>query len=216
MRMAELSERSGVPAPTIRYYLREGLLAPGRLTSPNQAVYDDSHVRRLRLVRALLEVGGLSVEAAKGVITAMEAKSGNEFGVLGQVQYGLSASRSAAPVDLPQAAVGQVNDLIARQGWRVREHNPARASLASALATLQQIGRDELLAALDSYAVAADTLARREADELLALDGDEARAEAVIAATVLGDAVLSALRRLAQESAVAERLEARASDRAPT
>jgi DNA-binding transcriptional MerR regulator len=216
MRMAELSERSGVPAPTIRYYLREGLLAPGRLTSPNQAVYDDSHVRRLRLVRALLEVGGLSVEAAKGVITAMEAKSGNEFGVLGQVQYGLSASRSAAPVDLPRAAVGQVNDLIARQGWRVREHNPARASLASALATLQQIGRDELLAALDSYAVAADTLARREADELLALDGDEARAEAVIAATVLGDAVLSALRRLAQESAVAERLEARASDRAPT
>lgn len=206
MRMAELSERSGVPAPTIRYYLREGLLAPGRLTSPNQAAYDDTHVRRLRLVRALLDVGGLSVEAAKGVISAMEAKSGNEFGVLGQVQYGLSAGRSPAVADLPPAAVNRVNDLIARQGWQVREHNPARTALASALATLQEIGRDELLAALDSYAAAADTLARREADELLALDGEEARAEAVIAATVLGDAVLSALRRLAQESAVAERL----------
>lgn len=216
MRMAELSERSGVPAPTIRYYLREGLLAPGRLTSPNQAAYDDSHVRRLRLVRALLEVGGLSVEAAKGVIAAMQAKSGNEFGVLGQVHYGLSAGRSPALADLPPAAVERVDDLIARQGWRVHEHNPARASLASALATLHQIGRDELLAALDSYAAAADTLARREADELLALDGDDARAEAVIAATVLGDAVLSALRRLAQESAVAERLVLRESDQSST
>jgi DNA-binding transcriptional MerR regulator len=206
MRMAELSERSGVPAPTIRYYLREGLLAPGRLTSPNQAVYDDSHVRRLRLVRALLEVGGLSVEAAKGVVTAMEAKAGNEFGVLGQVQYGLSARRGPAATEPPSAAVERVDDLIARHGWQVREHNPARASLASALATLQEIGRDELLAALDSYASAADTLARREVGELLALDGEEVRAEAVIAATVLGDAVLSALRRLAQESALAERL----------
>ncbi len=206
MRMAELSARSGVPAPTIRYYLREGLLAPGRLTSPNQAAYEDSHVRRLRLVRALLEVGGLSVEVAKGVISAMEAKSGNQFGVLGQVQYGLSAGRSPVGTELPSAAVEQVDDLIAQRGWQVREHNPARASLASALATLQEIGRDELLAALDSYASAAETLARREVGELLALDGEEARAEAVIAATVLGDAVLSALRRLAQESALAERL----------
>ncbi|MEV0952109.1 MerR family transcriptional regulator [Promicromonospora sp. NPDC050249] len=204
--MAELSERSGVPAPTIRYYLREGLLPPGRLTSPNQAAYDDSHVRRLRLVRALLEVGGLSVEGAKGVISAMEAKSGNEFGVLGQVQYGLSAGRSPSVADLPPAALEQVDDLIARRGWRVRDHNPARASLASALVRLQEVGRDELLAALDSYADAAESLARREVDELLALDGDEVRAEAVVAATVLGDAVLSALRRLAQESAVAQRL----------
>jgi hypothetical protein len=55
-------------------------------------------------------------------------------------------------------------------------------------------------------------MARREAHELLTLHGDDARAEAVIAATVLGDAVLSALRRLAQESAVADRLEPREHD----
>ena len=30
MRLAELSERSGVPTATIKYYLREGLLPPGR------------------------------------------------------------------------------------------------------------------------------------------------------------------------------------------
>ena len=53
MRIAELSRDSGVPVPTIKYYVREGLLPPGELTSPNQAQYDASHLRRLRLIRAL-------------------------------------------------------------------------------------------------------------------------------------------------------------------
>ena len=63
VRMAELSERSGVPIPTIRYYIREGLLPAGRLTSPNQADYDDSHVRRLGLIRAMVEVGEIPIAA---------------------------------------------------------------------------------------------------------------------------------------------------------
>ena len=35
MRIAELSQTTGVPVPTIKYYLREGLLPSGELTSPN-------------------------------------------------------------------------------------------------------------------------------------------------------------------------------------
>ena len=46
MRIAELSQKTGVPVPTIKYYLREGLLPAGELTSPNQAHYDDRHVQR--------------------------------------------------------------------------------------------------------------------------------------------------------------------------
>jgi DNA-binding transcriptional MerR regulator len=206
--MAELSSRSGVPAPTIRFYLREGLVEPGRLTSPNQAVYGESHVRRLRLVRALLEIGGLSVEAARAVIAAMESKSGNDFAVLGQVQYGLSPARRSSASESTGDALDEVDALIARQGWRVRAPNPARQSLAEVLTTLQAIGRTEILDAVDDYARAADELARREVDELLDIDGDEARAEAVIAAAVLGDAMLSALRRLAQESTLASRIAA--------
>ena len=49
MRIAELSRQSGVPVPTIKYYLREGLLPAGELTSPNQASYGETHLRRLRL-----------------------------------------------------------------------------------------------------------------------------------------------------------------------
>ena len=47
MRIAELSRRSGVSVPTIKYYLREGLLAAGERTGPNQARYDEAHLRRL-------------------------------------------------------------------------------------------------------------------------------------------------------------------------
>ncbi|MYU47619.1 MerR family transcriptional regulator, partial [Streptomyces sp. SID7803] len=52
MRLSELSERSGIATATIKYYLREGLLPPGERLSATQAEYDESHLRRLRLVRA--------------------------------------------------------------------------------------------------------------------------------------------------------------------
>jgi hypothetical protein len=140
------------------------------------------------------------------VITAMESKSGNDFAVLGQVQYGLSPARRSGAPQVTGDALAEVDALIARQGWRVRERNPARQSLAEVLTTLRAIGRTEILDAVDDYARAADGLARREVEELLDIDGEDARAEAVIAAGMLGDAMLSALRRLAQESALASRI----------
>lgn len=45
MRLAELSRRSGVSTATIKYYLREGLLPPGRQVNPTTAEYDDGHLQ---------------------------------------------------------------------------------------------------------------------------------------------------------------------------
>src|ERR1700682_1693022 len=87
VRIAELSRDSGVPVPTIKYYVREGLLKPGELTSPNQAQYDDSHLRRLRLIRALTEVGRLSVAAVRYLLAAAGAQSTSLHDALGKVQY---------------------------------------------------------------------------------------------------------------------------------
>lgn len=39
VRMAELSRITGVSVPTIKYYVREGVLAPGEAISKNQALY---------------------------------------------------------------------------------------------------------------------------------------------------------------------------------
>ena len=72
MRISELSSQTGVPVATIKFYLRENLLHEGVRTAATQAQYDQTHVARLRLIRALLGPGGLSVAAARQVIRAIE------------------------------------------------------------------------------------------------------------------------------------------------
>ncbi|MBA0051768.1 MerR family transcriptional regulator [Streptomyces sp. AJS327] len=75
MRLAELSERSGVPTATIKFYLREGLLPPGERVNARQSRYEEDHLRRLRLVRALIQVGGMSVATAREVLTVVDDDS---------------------------------------------------------------------------------------------------------------------------------------------
>jgi DNA-binding transcriptional MerR regulator len=72
MRISELSSRTEIPVATIKFYQRENLLHDGVLTAATQAQYDQSHVARLRLIRALIGPGGLSIAAAHQVIQAIE------------------------------------------------------------------------------------------------------------------------------------------------
>jgi DNA-binding transcriptional MerR regulator len=203
MRMTELSQRSGVPIPTIRYYLREGLLPPGQFTSPNQATYDDTHVHRLTLIRAMVEVGEMPIASVRKLFLHLETKEGNEFGTLGLVQYALVRDLSPSA---DSDALARVQDLLDRLGWQVREHNPARSVLAAAIETLERLGYDDVLGLLDHYAAAAGELAADEVDLVLARDGLEDRAGAVVVTGILGDAMLGALRRLAQENVTSTRL----------
>ena len=72
MRISDLAAAAGVPVGTIKFYLRQGLLPAGELTSPTQAQYDESHLGRLRLVRALVEVAGLSLTEVLAVVTVLD------------------------------------------------------------------------------------------------------------------------------------------------
>ena len=56
MRISELSERTGVPVPTIKYYLREGLLPEGEKRTPRSEEHTSELQSRRDLVcRLLLE-----------------------------------------------------------------------------------------------------------------------------------------------------------------
>ena len=79
MRISELAEASGVSIATLKYYLREGLLHPGRTVSRTRADYDETHVDRVRLVRALIEVGGMSLAAVKRVVDVVSSPVDNSF-----------------------------------------------------------------------------------------------------------------------------------------
>lgn len=209
MRMAELSAQSGVPIPTIRFYMREGLVPSGQLTSPNQAVYDEGHVRALKLVRTLVEVGGLPIAAVREVLAHIQAKGGDLYASMGGVQYALTTRRNIPEDDTLRSAKATVNTLIESRKWQVRDDNPARDSLAQTLATLERLDQGDVAAKLNTYADSAASLAKEEVSDLLKRDTVEAISQGVIAYDVLGDAMLSALRRLAQEDEVTKRLKRR-------
>ncbi|MEV8532188.1 MerR family transcriptional regulator [Streptomyces sp. NPDC051211] len=211
MRIGELSRRTGVPVPTIKYYVREGLLPPGELTSPNQASYGEAHERRLRLVRALLEVGGLSVAAIGEVLAAIDDKERPVHKVLGAAAHRLvpeygdgGGEDSAGAVDAEKVlARERVERLIEARGWRIAPGSKAVEALVSALASLARVGHGGFVDLLDDYAAAAERVARADLDYTARRVAREDLVEAVVVGTVLGDAVFAALRRMAQVDASA-------------
>ncbi|MGH3915755.1 MAG: MerR family transcriptional regulator [Pseudonocardiaceae bacterium] len=206
MRMAELSDRTGVPVPTIKYYMREGLLSPGERTSPNQARYDEGHIRRLKLIRALVDIGGLSIAATRAVLARLDSPDVGALETLGQVQYSLSPAREHVEDEAWRAAGDEVDRLLTRYGWKVCATNPAWAALIEVIAVLHRLGQQDFLGLLDNYATAARTVADADVELVSARELLEDRAEGVVVAAVLGDAVLASLRRLAQEDLIVRRL----------
>jgi DNA-binding transcriptional MerR regulator len=201
MRIAELSRRSGVPVATIKYYMREGLVPQGERTMPNQASYDDSHLRRLRLARALIDVGGLPVAVARDVLHTLDDERSSLHDLLGKAQYAATARKGAdADTEEWRRAEEDVHALIARRGWIIRPEGPALHSLTEAIAMFRRLGQDSYLKLLGRYADAAEQLAAAEVAHVVAQPDIEGMAEAVVVGTVLGDALMAALRRLAQEA----------------
>ncbi|MFF2789576.1 MerR family transcriptional regulator [Streptomyces sp. NPDC058049] len=199
-----MSRRTGVPVPTIKYYVREGLLPPGELSSPNQASYDDGHERRLRLIRALLEVGGLSVAAIGDVLVAIDDKERPVHKLLGAAaqrlvpEYGDGGGHDDAEAVLARE---RVTRLIEARGWRIQPGNKAADALAAALASLARVGHGSFAELLDDYAAAAERVARADLEYTARHADREGLVEAVVVGTVVGDAVFAALRRMAQVDA---------------
>jgi DNA-binding transcriptional MerR regulator len=216
VRIAELSRRSGATAATIKYYLREGLLSPGVHTHRNQVEYAEDHVTRLRLIRALIDIGGLSVSATSDVLSVIDTADIDAWESVGKAQYAVSSSRTDSIGDADAAGGEIVDALLGRRGWRVRIDNPARRLLIDLCATLHVLGHDDIVGALDDYAAAVERIVAVDIGLLKDQPDIAAVIEKVIVATVLGDAMLSALRQLAQEHASRSQLTGRSKATRPS
>ncbi|WP_326764644.1 MerR family transcriptional regulator [Streptomyces sp. NBC_01591] len=203
MRIGELSSRSGVPVPTIKFYVREGLLPAGQLTSPNQASYDSGHERRLRLIRALLDVGGLSLAAIGDVLRVVEDPAQPVHKVLSAAAKRLTPLHEDEAEPELEDARDEVAELVERRGWRVEAHGPAGESLAGVIVALRRAGHGGFVELLDDYAAAAEPVARADLDYVGRRVAREDLVESVVVGTVLGEAMFSALRRLAHVDASA-------------
>ncbi|ADD39739.1 MerR family transcriptional regulator [Stackebrandtia nassauensis] len=221
MRIGELSNRSNVPVATIKFYVREGLLPSGQRAKANQVSYDESHLRRLRLIRALVDVGKLSIATARRVLAILDDPSTSAFTGMGKAQYALSGHPDLDPDTPPPPAaapedLAEVDDLLARHGWSIRPGNPARAQLATAMATARALGLADGLELLDTYADAAQTVAEADVGLVVSPQAEQGTSpeattleesiERMLVWTVVGGQALAALRLLAQEATATKRL----------
>ncbi|MEI5101362.1 MerR family transcriptional regulator [Streptomyces sp. PmtG] len=210
MRLAELSERSGVSTATIKYYLREGLLAPGRQVNATTAEYDEEHLRRLRLVRALIQVGKVPVATAREVLGHVDDDSLGRTIRLGAALWALP--QGPEPDEGDPAVTGaraEVDQLLERLGWETARElaalSPVHRSLVAAVATLNRLGYGWDAEHMAPYAELMHAVARRDLDFLETHASEAERVETAVAAVVLFEPVLRALHRLAQEEESARR-----------
>ncbi|MEY9946498.1 MerR family transcriptional regulator [Kitasatospora sp. GAS1066B] len=201
MRLAELSERSGVPVATIKYYLREQLLPPGVRITAKQADYGEEHLRRLRLVRALIQIGRVPVATAREVLAAIQDESQGQHARLGTAVGALRAGPQPDPDDPATAAARREADkLLTSLGWEygmVDDYPPYR-TLVAALAALARLGYPYDTGHLLPYARAAEALAVCDLDLVEEYESALEQVEAAVALTVLYEPVLLSLRRFMQ------------------
>jgi DNA-binding transcriptional MerR regulator len=203
MRLAELSERSGVSTATIKYYLRERLLPPGRRITATQAEYGEEHLRRLRLVRALIQVGRVPVATAREVLTAVEDDSLGQHTRIGAAVWALPHGPEPATDDpATEAAQREVDRLLQKLDWdfsrAVAGLSPAYRTLVSAVAALTRLGYPCDVEHLTPYARISAQLAVHDLDLIEEYPTPLEKVEAAVMLTVLYEPVLLSLRRLAE------------------
>lgn len=194
MQISELARVSAVPLATVKFYLREGLLPPGRATGATRADYDEQHVQRLRLIRSLVDVAGLSLTAVRQVLAAADQP-------VASIEQAIEAAQDALPPSVPQdvdttAALA----LVAELDWRVDPSCVAVRQLAVAISSLEAVGADASNHYLRDYGRAVSALAEREVATVPTTSQDDA-VRYVVLGTLFYEPVLLALRRLAQQDA---------------
>jgi DNA-binding transcriptional MerR regulator len=199
MRISELSTASGVPVHTLKYYLREGLLMAGTPTSRTSADYGPEHLERVRLVRALVEQGGVGISGVRSVLEALTAPPPSRHDFLGVAHCALPATGGDADPS-PEVAA-----LVEQLGWQAWAESPAARSLGAALSAARVAGVSIDPTRLRAYAEAMHEVAEADVEYALAAGSPEAAMHAVVVGTVMVDPVLVALRRVAQEAVSAQR-----------
>ena len=175
----------------------------GTRLSGNQTAYADEHVQRVRLVRALLETGGLSIERAKAVVSTIDAPQDSLAMTFEVAQQSLAGTGSSTTPP-SSASVARVEALAAAQRWKSLGTNPGTDVAARVLDGLAAIGFDPSDEYLAAYASAAATIARADLAALTTRTRPDLVAELMVVGTVLGNSLVAGLRRLAQESVTSE------------
>src|SRR6185437_5246754 len=202
MRISELAEQSGLPVATIKFYLRKELLPPGEPVSKTQADYGESHLQRLRLIRALREIADLPVATIATVLGAVDDESLPLLDLLRLTQTAV-ARPAAYDVD-----TGPAKTLLDELGWQLLPGSALVASLAGVLAALADQHEKIDTASLKPWAAAAWSVAEAEVGYISADLDRASAARRVTVGTVIYGELLAQLRLAAQEAVSVSRFRA--------
>jgi DNA-binding transcriptional MerR regulator len=192
LRMGELAEASGVPAPTIKHYLREGLLPEPVKTSRNMAYYPPEFVDRIRLIKRLQEERFMPLKAIKTVLEEdperAEALLELEDQILDRALAGERSRTSAAEVRKRYGVPRDVLDRLAELGVLTpnsRGYSPSDVTIIEAISRFRASGYDEQIGftVYDTlrYKTALEELVRQEVDVVMSRLAGEVSPERVVA-----------------------------------
>jgi len=168
--MRELAEASGVPAPTIKHYLREGLLPEPVKTSRNMAYYPPEFVDRIKLIKQLQEERYLPLKAIKEVLDSQERSR-------------TSAAEVRKRYGVPKEVLDRLAELEVLTP-NSRGYSPSDVAIVEAISRFRAGRYDEQIGftVYDTlrYKVALEELARQEVDVVMERLAGEVPPERVV------------------------------------
>jgi DNA-binding transcriptional MerR regulator len=189
--MGELAEACGVPAPTIKHYLREGLLPEPVKTSRNMAYYPPEFVDRIKLIKRLQEERFMPLKAIKSVLDEDPERAGAlvelEDRILDRALAGEQARTSATEVRKRYGVPKEVLDRLAELEILTpssRGYSPSDIKIIEAISRFRAGGYDEEIGftVYDTlrYKTAIGNLVREEVDIVMNRLAGEVSPERVV------------------------------------
>ncbi len=177
LKMSGLVEASGVPAPTIKHYLREGLLPEPVKTSRNMAWYRPETVDRIRLIKRLQEERFMPLKAIRALFEEDPAQAETmlevEDRILERALAGERTRTRTAEVEkygVPKKALDRLAE-IGILTPNSRGYSPSDVEIIEAMSRFRAGGYDEQIGftVYDTlrYKHALEALVKEEVDVLM-------------------------------------------------
>ncbi|HMT05509.1 MAG: MerR family transcriptional regulator [Solirubrobacterales bacterium] len=190
LKMSGLVEASGVPAPTIKHYLREGLLPEPVKTSRNMAWYRPETVERILLIKRLQEERYMPLKAIRKLFEDDPGQAVAMLEVEDRIlERALAAERTrTSATDVRKYGVPKrVLDRLAEIGILTpnsRGYSPSDVTIIEAMSRFRAGGYDEQIGftVYDTlrYKHALEALVREEVDVLMERLGGEMQPERAV------------------------------------
>lgn len=198
MKLGELARETGASTASIKYWIREGILPPGRLRNQTTAVYDQHHVERIALIQVLRTEFDASLDRIRVLTALIDDPEASLLDVMEACQVLAAGMAVARERDETQAAL--IAELHERMGW-LRFDSVASSALARALADSARVGYPYDIDDLLHYAAALEPIATADIGSIQPEGTPDAVARNVLVASAAQHRVLVAMNQLAHTAA---------------